>query len=164
MQQGAEMVKKIAAILVMAVLHLVVACAPAAPTPTRTPKPTPTPAEVRATKAEHLAGIWRLGGGEGNFTPTYGGRYYRWDADGTVWWAHDAEMTTTVFSASYWFEDGLYHEGESAVCLSAGCYEAYLVIEEGRGVRLRLQVINDGFAIDGCPRRSRYAAPFRRVD
>jgi hypothetical protein len=158
------MVKKATAAFVMLVLSLVAACAPAAPTPTRTPEPAATPAEVLATKAEHLAGIWRLGGEEVWFSPTYGGRYYRWDLDGTVWWAEDPEMTTTLFSASYWFEDGAYHEGESEVCFSAGSYEAYLIIEGGRAVRLRLQVIEDGFSLEGCPRRSRYASSFRRVD
>jgi hypothetical protein len=57
------MLNKAPAVLVMVLLSLVAACAPAAPTPTRTPEPNPTPVEALATKPEHLAGIWRLGGG-----------------------------------------------------------------------------------------------------
>jgi hypothetical protein len=146
------------------VFYLVAACAPASPTPTATPQPTATPVEVEATQPEHLEGIWRLGGGEALFSPTYGGRYYRWDLDGTVWWAEDQEMTTTLFSAIYWFEDALYYEGQSPVCLDVGSYEAYLVIQGGRAVRLRLQVIEDGTSLEGCPRRARYAASFVRMD
>jgi hypothetical protein len=158
---GGEMVKKATVVLLMLVLSLVAACAPAAPAPTRTPEPTPV--EVLATKPEHLEGIWQLGGDVG-FSPTWGGRYYRWDADGTVWWAEDPEVTTNLFSAQYWFEDGLYYEGESQVCIRTGSYEAYLEIQEGRAVRLRLQVIDDADVLEDCTRRLRYASSFRRVD
>jgi hypothetical protein len=162
--QGGEIVKRAVAIVVMVVvLTVAAACAPSAPAATRTPQPTPTPVEVLATKPEHLAGIWRLGGG-GAESLTYGGRYYRWAPDGTVWWAEDAEMTTNLFSARFWFEDGVYYEGRSQVCYRTGSYEVYLEIEGGRAVRLRLQVIDDGFAIEDCTRRSRYASPFLRVD
>ena len=155
--------KKAVAITVIILLHLVAACTPAAPAPTRTPEPTPTPVEVRATQPEHMAGIWRLGG-EVGFGPTYGGRYYRWDPEGTVWWAEDAEMTANLFSARYWFEDGVYYEEASQVCIRTGSYEAYLQIQEGRAVRLRLQLIDDALAIEDCTRRIRYGGSFLRVD
>ena len=153
---------KAAAVLAMLALGLMTACAVEPATPTRAPEPTATPAEVLATKPEHLAGIWRLGGNIES--KTFGGRYYRWDPDGTVWWAEDPEMTTTLFSASYWFEDGVYYEGESPVCLRVGSYQVYLAIEGGRAVRLRMQVVEDGFSLDDCPRRMRYAASFVRLD
>jgi hypothetical protein len=151
-------------VIVIMVLSLLVACAPPAPTPTLAAQPTATLAEVRVTKAEHLAGIWRLGGGEDLFSPTYGGRYYRWDPDGTVWWAENSDMTGTLFSTRYWFEDGVYYEEESSVCLGNGSYGAYVVIEGGTAARLRLEVIEDGSSVDGCPRGERYMASFRRVD
>ena len=156
------MARRPTAALVMLVLTLGTACAPVAPTPTQGPQPTAASAEVQATKPEHMAGVWRLGGDADS--QTYGGRYYRWDADGTVWWAEDREMTTNLFSASYWFEDGVYYEGQSQVCYRTGLYEVYLEIEGGRAVRLRLQVIDDGYAIDDCTRRSRYASSLLRVD
>ena len=155
--------KKAAAALAMLALSLVTACTAAPPTPTRAPEPTATPAEVKATKPEHLAGIWQLGGAVG-FSPTWGGRYYRWDPDGTVWWAEDAEMSTNLFSAEYWFEDGIYCEGESQVCIRTGSYEAYLEIEAGRAVRLRLQLVDDADVLEDCTRRLRYASSFRRVE
>jgi hypothetical protein len=157
------MVKSAAAVVMMVIVCLAASCTTAAPTPTRAPEPTATPAEVRATKPEHLEGIWRLGG-EVAFGPTYGGRYYRWDSDGTVWWADDPEMTTNLLSAIYWFEDGVYYEGESQVCVRTGSYEAYLAIEEGRAVRLRLQLVDDADVLEDCTRRVRYASSFRRVD
>jgi hypothetical protein len=161
--RGAKGVRKATVVVMMTALSLATACGPAAPTPTRAPEPTATPAEVRATKPEHLAGIWQLGG-EVGFSPTWGGRYYRWDPDGTVWWAEDPEMATNLFSASYWFEDGVYYEGESQVCLRTGSYEAYLEIQDGRAVRLRLRLIDEADVLEDCTRRVRYAASFRRVD
>lgn len=155
--------KKAAAALAVFALSLVTACTAAPATPTQSPEPTATLVEVKATKPEHLVGIWRLGGNVG-IGPTYGGRYYRWGPDGTVWWAEDPEMTTNLRSANYWFEEGVYYEGESPACLSTGSYEVYLQIEAGRAVRLRLHVVEDGSAIDGCMRRSRYASPVLRVD
>lgn len=163
MQRGGEVVRTATTVVVVLVLSIATACAPAAPTPTRAPQPRPTPVEVRATQPEHMAGIWRLGGDVG-FSPTWGGRYYRWDPDGTVWWAEDAEMTENLFSAKYWFEDGVYYEEASQVCIRTGSYEAYLQIQEGRAVRLRLQLIDDAPVLDDCMRRFRYTASFLRVD
>jgi hypothetical protein len=53
--------KTLSVLVVFVLLCLVAACAPAAPTPTRPPEPTATLAEVRATKVEHLAGLWHDG-------------------------------------------------------------------------------------------------------
>jgi hypothetical protein len=139
-KEGKRMMKAAAALAVFA-LSLVTACTAAPATPAPTPVPTAKPAEVKATKPEHLAGIWQLGGNIES--KTFGGRYYRWDPDGTVWWAEDPEMTTNLRSANYCFEDGVYYEGERPACLSTGSYEIYLQITEGRAVRARYTVIED---------------------
>jgi len=159
-----EVVKKAIAVMVMVVLSLVTACTPAAPTPTLPPEPTATPVWVRATKPEHLTGIWRLF--MGDWEPPW---YYRWDADGTVWWGKDPEITTNVFSAKFWFEDGLYHEDESPDCDGLGIYEIDLEIQGGRAVRLRFNLIEDGPGLGGgCLRPLRYEEwrgnTFVRVD
>jgi hypothetical protein len=164
MWQGGEVVKKTTTFVVIVVLHLVAACAPGAPTPTRTPEPTATLAELRATSAEHIAGIW-LWSGEVVPPASWGGAYYRWDADGTVWWADDAEMTTNLFSAKFWFEDGLYYEDENPMSEGLGIYEVYLRIQGGRAVILRMKRISDD--VDDLRLRAmRYGDGhfFRRVD
>lgn len=163
------MAKKAAAVLVMAVLGLSTACAPAAPPPTQTPQSTTTPVVVRATKPEHLTGIWLLTAEIPNQPYSFGGPYYRWDTDGTVWWAEDAAMTKNLFSAKFWFEDGLYHENESPICEGLGIYEIYLEIEGGRAVLLRMRLIEDGPHEAACSRVYRYAVihgggSFIRVD
>jgi hypothetical protein len=73
-------------------------------------------------------------------------------------------MATNLFSARYWFEDGVYYEGPSQLCVRTGLYEAYLEIEKGRAMRLRLQLIDDADVLEDCTRRLRYASSFRRVD
>jgi hypothetical protein len=73
-------------------------------------------------------------------------------------------MTANLFSAQYWFGDGAYHEGPSQVCVRAGSYEAHLEIQEGRAVRLRLELIDDADVLEDCTRRQCYASSFRRVD
>ena len=125
--------KNSAATLLMLVLSIVTACAPAAPTPTRTPEPTATPVEVRATKPEHLAGIWYDGAS-----------YQRWEADGSITIAESVENLDSdyVMTGRFWFEDGIYYE-EPPVCLSILVYEAYLQIEQGRAVRARLTIIEE---------------------
>jgi hypothetical protein len=131
-QQGGEGVKKAVAITVIVVLQLVAACAPAAPTPTRTPEPTATPVEVRATKPEHLAGIW-----------FDGASYQRYEADGSLTIAESIENLDSdyIMTGRFWFEDGKYYE-EPPICLGVFAYEAYLRIEEGRAVRIRMTVID----------------------
>jgi hypothetical protein len=125
--------KNTAPTLLMLVLSLVAACAPAAPTPTPTPVARPTPVEVRATKPEHLAGIW-----------FDGASYGRYDADGTITIAESIENLDSdyVMTGRFWFEDGIYYE-EPPVCLSLLVYEVYLQIEEGRAVRARLTIIEE---------------------
>lgn len=152
MQQGGEVLGKAIAVIVLIVVGLASACAPAAPTPTLTPEPTAAPVIVRATKPEHLTGTWKLYIGQ--VEPPW---YYRWDTDGTVWWAKDGEITTDVFSAKFWFEDGLYHEDESPSCDGLGIYEIDLEIQGGRAVRLRFNLIEDGPGMGGvCLRPLRY--------
>jgi hypothetical protein len=154
------MLNRATAVLVIVVL-LATACAPAAPTPTLTPGPTATPVIVRATKPEHLEGTW-LWWDYLHTMPgsTESGPYYRWDADGTVWWAEDAAITTNLMSAKFWFEDGLYHEDENPLDTGTGVYEVYLRIEGGRATNLRMQIIEDspGHRIRTYPRG------FTRVD
>jgi hypothetical protein len=123
---------KVAAVVVMLVLSLVTACAPAAPAPTATPQPTATPVEVRATKVEHLVGIW-----------FDGDAYGRYEADGTSTWAESIEnldIPHLCAGGTFWFEDGIYYE-EGWYCEGIWGCEAYLRIEEGRAVRLRLKVV-----------------------
>jgi hypothetical protein len=156
------MVKKAVAVSTVVVLSLVTACG-ASPTPTRTPEATATPVELRATKPEHLAGVWLLAAIHIP-SPTFGGAYYRWDPDGTVWWAEDAEIATNLMSARFWFEDGLYYEEESPICDGIGVYEVHLGIQGGRAVRLRMTRINDGSPVDDCRRAERYGWYFFRVD
>jgi hypothetical protein len=150
----------------MAALYLVAACAPAAPTTTRTPEPAATPAEVLATKVEHLGGLWWCRADVGDYQ-TWGGPYYRWDDDGTVWWAEDAGFTTRPFSGTFWFDDGLYHE-ESHLSIGIGVYEIYLEIEGGQAVGLRLVCIEEGAPphpqLFLHPRKSRYRLGFDKVD
>ena len=124
--------RKATVVVAMAMLSLALACAPAAPAPTPTPEPTPTPVEVMATKPEHLVGIW-----------SDGASYGRYEADGTVTWAESiANLDIPQFRAvgRFWFEDGLFYE-DSFYCEDVFGCEAYLRIEEGRAVRLRLKVI-----------------------
>jgi hypothetical protein len=154
--------KKAITVVVILVLHFVTACAPAAPTPTPTPQPRATPVEVLATAPEHLAGIWLWEVGEGSYG--WGGPYYRWDADGTVWRAADPEITTNRHSARFWFEDGLYHEDEPGRCPGVGVYEVHLEITGGRAVRLRMELHEEGPRFAGCDRRRIYQYAFRRVD
>jgi hypothetical protein len=156
-------VNKAIAVTAIIALHLVTACASTAPTATSTPQPKATPVEVLATKPEHLEGIW-LWWDYRHTMPgsSEGGPYYRWDADGTVWWADRAEMTGNPFTAKFWFEDGRYHEDENHNCIGTGVYEVYLRIEGGRAIRLRMQLIEDG--PDCGFRRGRYPRGFVRVD
>ena len=139
-RHGGDVMKKAIAVLLMVVLHLVTACAPAAPTPTRTPEPTATPIEVLATKPEHLEGIWL------NRTSPYAGppRYYRFEADGTVKSGESLEelQENPFIDGRFWFEGGVYYE-EGQYCVPIGSYRAYLNIEEGRAVALRFEEIDD---------------------
>jgi hypothetical protein len=133
-------VNKAVAIIVFVVLYLVTACAPAAPTPTRTPEPTVTPAEVRATKPEHLGGVW--------FDPfaNHGeGMYHRFEGDGTTRAAFSIEEFDNPdpsFAGTFWFENGSYHE-TNPLCEGIIVYEVYLQIEEGRAVRARMMVAQE---------------------
>jgi hypothetical protein len=126
------MVKKATVILLMLVLSLVAACASAATTPTRTPEPTATPLEVRATKPEHLAGLW-----------CDGASYLRYEADGT-WKAAQSikglDNPDWIMEGRCWFEDGVCYE-ENPMCMGIFGYEAFLRIEEARAVRIRMTVI-----------------------
>lgn len=124
--------KNTAPTLLMLVLSLVAACAPAAPTPTPTPVARPAPVEVRATKPEHLAGIW-----------FDGASYQRYEADGSLTIAESIENLDSdyIMTGRFWFEDGKYYE-EPPICLGVFAYEAYLRIEEGRAVRIRMTVID----------------------
>ena len=122
------MLNRATTIFVIVVLGLATACTGAAPTPTRAPEPTATPAEVRATKLEHMVGIWRD-------IDTY----YRFQADGTITWAESMEnldIAEHSLSGRCWFENGILYE-ELPVCEAILVQEAYLRIEEGRAVRLR---------------------------
>jgi hypothetical protein len=155
-------VKKVIAVIVMVVVGLVTACAPAAPTPTPTLEPTPTPVEVLATKSEHLAGLWFnawawRAGGEG--------RYYRFEADGTLRRAGTREgLEETNVKGRFWFEDGVYYE-ESGACFAIGSYRAYLEIEGGRAVGLCFEEIDDSDPSQGCSdRSSERRTRFNRVD
>jgi hypothetical protein len=134
-------VRKAIAVIVLIVISFASACAPAAPTPTRTPEPTATPAEVRATKPEHLAGIWFVRGAR----PGESGQYFRWDLDGTAWRAESlpALEENPNFDSRFWFEDGVFYTGDDPNCEGIGVYEVYLRIEEGRAVSLRMLVIEE---------------------
>jgi hypothetical protein len=127
------MVQKTAATLLILVLGLATACAPARPTPTRAPEPTATPVWILATEPEHLAGIW-----------FDGAAYVRYDADGTETIAPSIENLDTdyVMTGEFWFEDGLFYE-EPPVCISLFVCEFYLLIEEGRAVRARYTIIEE---------------------
>ena len=150
------------AVVVILVLSLVAACAPAAPTPTRTPEPIATPIWLLVSKPAQLEGIW-LWTEPIPFDRSFGGGYYRWDADGTVWWANDADMAANLFSAKFWFEDGLYYEDESPICPGIGVYKLHLAVEGGRAVRLRMQLIEERGG--WCSRINRYEnKTWRRVD
>jgi hypothetical protein len=125
-------VKKTAIPIVMAVLTMAAACTPADPTATPTPKPTATPVEVRATKVEHLVGIW-----------SDGDSYGRHEADGTITWAESIEnldIPHLCAGGRFWFVDGIHYE-ESFYCEGVFGCEAYLRIQDGRAVRLRLHAV-----------------------
>ena len=157
---GEEMVKRAAAILVM-VASMATACAPSAPTMTPTPEPTPTPVWVLATKPEHLSGIW--------YNPYYAqvtgrGAYYRFEPEGTIYWAYTLEdlQETPDVQARFWFEDGVYYE-EGYICVPIGSYRAWLDIEDGRAIGLRFEEIDDSDR--SCDERSREkAVKYVRVD
>jgi hypothetical protein len=141
MPQKGEMVKRTTTVLAIVALSIVSACAPPAPTPTRTLEPTGTPVEVLATKCEHLAGVW--------FNPqresrTGRGVYYRFEADGSIYWAYTPEdlQRNPDVEGRFWFEDGVYYE-EGYICLPIGSYRAYLEIKEGRAVGLRFEEVDD---------------------
>jgi hypothetical protein len=145
------MVRQATAALVVIGLHIAAACAPAAPTPTPTPRPTPTPVWVPATKPEHLAGIWY----NAYYAATTGrGVYYRFEPEGTIYWAYTLEDLhgTPDLQARFWFEDGVYYE-EGYMCTPVGSYRAYLNIEAGRAVGLRFEEIDDSDR--SCYERSR---------
>jgi hypothetical protein len=146
--------KKTTAVVVMAVLCLLAACAPAAPTPTRTPEPTATPVDVRATEPEHLVGTW-----------FDGASWFRFEADGTVYGGESLEQLDNPefrFEGRFWFEDGLYHE-ENPICAGIYVYEAWLLIQEGRAVRARMTEID--VPDQTCPdRRLRRLWNLMRVD
>jgi hypothetical protein len=148
-RQGGEVVKKAIAVVVMVVLSFATACAAAAPTPSQTPEPTATPAEVRATEAEHLAGIWFIPAGR----PGDSALYFRWEADGTARRASTLkglEQNPTI-DGRFWFEDGAFYVADDPNCEGVGVYEVYLRIQEGRAVGLRMKVIE---ASDpSCPER-----------
>jgi hypothetical protein len=131
--ERSKVIKNKAAALLMLVLTLAAACAPAAPTPTAAPEPQPTPVEVRATKPEHLAGIW-----------FDGASYIRFEEDGTALAAETVEnlgkCPDLCMHGRYWFEDGVYYE-EPPICEGIFAYDAYLRIEDGRAVRARKTVI-----------------------
>jgi hypothetical protein len=135
------MVRRAVGVIVVVVIHFAWACAPAAPTPTRTPEPTATPAEVRATKTEHLAGIWYIPAarvGESR-------QYFRFGADGTALRATTLEALANnpQVDGRFWFEDGAYHIGDDPNCEGVGVYAAYLRIREGQAVGLRMVVIEE---------------------
>jgi hypothetical protein len=134
------MMKNTAATLLMTVLSLVAACAPATPTPTRTPEATATPVEVLATKPEHLEGTWLI-----RYAGPSGRLYYmRWDADGTMWCRQDRGQMQEDYEVCgrFWFEDGVYYE-DSDACFVTGSYRAYLTIEGGQAVELRFEEVDD---------------------
>ncbi len=69
--------------------------------------------------------------------------YFRWEADGTAKRAStldDLEENPDI-DGRFWFEDGVYYVGDDPNCEGIGVYEAYLRIEGGRAVRLRMKVI-----------------------
>jgi hypothetical protein len=129
------MVTKATAVFVIAVLSLVTACRPAARTATPIPEPTGTPVEVLATKPEDLAGIW-----------FDGAWYHQFEADGTI---KTVESIDEFDDPNYrllgvfWFEDGTYYE-QNAFCVGIYAYDVYLQIVEGRAVRLRMTLIEEG--------------------
>lgn len=92
--------------------------------------------------------------------------YYRWDVDGTVWMARDAQMTRNLFSAKFWFEDGLYYEDEGPACNNTLVYEIYLRIEGGRAVGLRMEYVDQfGPSAEGCtPITQTISKSWHRVD
>jgi hypothetical protein len=148
-------------VLVMLMLTLVAACSPAAPTPTRTLEPTATPVWVLATKPEHLAGIWFNAYWA---STTARGVYYRFEPEGTIYWAYTLEdlQEKPDFQARFWFEDGVYYE-EGYYCVPIGSYRAYLEIEEGRAVGLRFEEIDDSDRL--CfERRYEKRLKYERVD
>jgi hypothetical protein len=127
------MVKKATAVYVMLVLSLVTACGLAAPT--ATPEPAATPVEVLATKPEDLAGIW-----------FDGAWYHRFDADGTIKTVESIDHFDDPnyrLLGVFWFEDGMYYE-RHAFCVGNYAYDIYLRMEEGRPVRLRMTLIEEG--------------------
>ena len=150
--------KRAIAVSVMAVFSLAAACAPSVPTPTPTPEPRPTPVEVLATKPEHLEGIW--------FNPALPhpkgqGFYYRFEADGTIYYGYTLEDLREIplLEARFWFEEGVYYE--EGACESIGSYRVYLHIEEGRAVRLRFEEIGDWSCYS---RPLEMKVPYVRVD
>jgi hypothetical protein len=127
------MVKKVATVVLTVALCFVMACAPAAPTSTPTSQPTATPVEIRATKPEHLAGIWF----------DYAS-YQRWGEDGTITVAESMDTLDSdhVMTGRYWFEDGTFYM-EPPVCLSLLVCNVRLHIEEGRAVRAYIRLIEE---------------------
>ena len=160
MQQGAEIMTKTTAVLVVVVLSLVAACAPAAPTPTRAPEPTATLAEVRATKPEHLAGIWVV-----PWDNPDGQLYVRFEGDGIMCHTYSPQELEEcpADGTRFWFEDGVYYE-DFGQCLTIGSYRAYLEIQGGQAVGLRFEVIGDTRYVSECNRDYRMTYRFARVD
>ena len=146
------MPKKVIAVIVVVVLLLVsivTACSPAAPTPTPTFEPTDALVEVRATKPEHLAGIWFIPAGR----PGETAMYFRWEADGTATRAPSLEQLeeNPDIDGRFWFEDGVYYVADDPNCEGVGAYEVYLRIQGGRAVALRTKVIEE--SDPSCPER-----------
>jgi hypothetical protein len=153
------MARKVIAVIVVVVLQLVTACTPAAPTPAS--QPTDALVEVRATKPEHLAGIWFIPAGRPGETAVY----FRWEADGTAKRASslDGLEENPDIDGRFWFEDGVYYVDEDPNCEGIGVYEVYLRILGDRAVALRTKVIEE--SDPSCPER-RLGAQLRfiRVD
>jgi hypothetical protein len=150
-----NMVKKTAAVLAIAFVSFVTACAPAAPTPTQIPEPTATSVEVTATKAEHMVGIWRV-------PRPIGVDYFWWDTDGTVWQADSLSDSVSEVIGEFWFEDGVYYE-KTQYCEVIGVYEVHLEVRGAKAVLLRMKLIED-CGDPTCVRRQWYRSVFVRVE
>ena len=155
------MVKRATAVLLIASLSVAAACAPAAPTPTRTPEPMATPVELLATEPDHVVGTWynayrEFSGGDP--------RYYRFESDGTIYWAATPEdlQKNPEVEGRFWFEDGVYYE-EGYTCEPVGSYRVFVAIEGGRAVRPRFEEIEDS-ARDCFMRIYEKAVKYVRVD
>jgi hypothetical protein len=157
---GREAVKNATATLLMIVLTMVTACAPAAPTPTRPPEPTATPAVVRATKPAHLTGLWLV-----PWDHPRGQLYVRFAGDGTMCEAHSQQELADCSDdcTRFWFEDGVYYE-DFGGCQHIGAYRAYLDIKGGRAVGVAFEMVHDPDSVPACNRQWRMSYKFIRVD